>query len=131
MDLQFTPQEQAFRERVLQFLAQKLPKPLSEKVHNGTPLSRDDMTQWHAVLHREGWLANHWPRDYGGPGWTAIERFIFENECALAGAPRFSPPSAKLFGRPMSSTKGYKVFLAFFYTDSIKRGDNIKLYIGL
>ena len=98
MDLQFTSQEQAFRERVLQFLAQKLPKHLSEKVHNGTPLSRDDMTQWHAVLHREGWLANHWPREYGGPGWTAIERFIFENECALAGAPRIVPFGVNMLG---------------------------------
>ncbi|CAM2152477.1 Pimeloyl-CoA dehydrogenase large subunit [Pararobbsia alpina] len=98
MDLQFTPQEQAFRSKVVEFLAQKLPTRLSDKVHNGTHLSRDDMVEWHAVLNAEGWLANHWPRDYGGPGWTAIERFIFENECALAGAPRIVPFGVNMLG---------------------------------
>ena len=37
----------------------------------------------------------------------------------------------KVFEEPMSGTEGCKVFLAFFYTDSIERGDNIELYIDL
>lgn len=98
MDLQFTPQEQAFRDRVLQFLAGNLPRHLSDQVHDGAHLSRDDMAQWHAILQREGWLANHWPREYGGPEWSAIERFIFENECALAGAPRIVPFGVNMLG---------------------------------
>ncbi|RKP55796.1 pimeloyl-CoA dehydrogenase large subunit [Pararobbsia silviterrae] len=98
MDLQFTPDEQAFRERVVDFLARKLPPRLSDKVHDGEHLSRDDMVEWHAILNAEGWLANHWPREYGGPGWNAIERFIFENECALAGAPRIVPFGVNMLG---------------------------------
>ena len=98
MDLQFTPQEEAFRANVLEFLANKLPARLSDKVHDGEHLSRADMVEWHAILNAQGWLANHWPREYGGPGWNAIERFIFENECALAGAPRIVPFGVNMLG---------------------------------
>jgi len=88
MDLQFTPEEQAFRSEVLQFLHDKLPERLSHKVKNGMRLTREDMAEWHAILNARGWLASHWPKEYGGPGWGTVQKFIFENECALAGAPR-------------------------------------------
>ena len=91
MDLSFTPQEQAFRTQVLDFLANKAPTRLTDKVRNGVHLSKADMQEWHAILHAQGWLANHWPRHYGGTGWSAIEKFIFEHECALAYTPRIVP----------------------------------------
>ena len=72
MDLQFTQEEQAFRAEVLQFLRDKLPEHLSRKVKGGLRLTREDMQQWHAILNERGWLANHWPRQHGGPGWTAV-----------------------------------------------------------
>jgi len=98
MDLNFTPEEQAFREEVRAFLAAKLPKALSDKVANGQILAKADMAQWHAILNERGWLANHWPQEYGGPGWTAVEKFIFENECALAYAPRIVPFGVNMLG---------------------------------
>jgi alkylation response protein AidB-like acyl-CoA dehydrogenase len=73
---------------VLRFLKDKLPQRLSDKVKNGMRLTRADMAEWHGILNAQGWLAGHWPEEYGGPGWNAVRRFIFENECALAGAPR-------------------------------------------
>ncbi|OUL99734.1 acyl-CoA dehydrogenase family protein [Variovorax sp. JS1663] len=101
MDLNFTPEEQSFRDEVRQFLAEKLPKRLSDKVATGKHLGKDDMAQWHAILNERGWLANHWPEQYGGPGWTAIEKFIFENECALAHAPRIVPFGVNMLGPVM------------------------------
>ena len=98
MDLQFTPEEEAFRGEVLQFLKDKLPAHLSNKVKSGLRLTREDMAQWHAILNERGWLANHWPRQYGGPGWGAVQKFIFENECALAGAPRIVPFGVNMLG---------------------------------
>jgi len=88
MDLNFTPEEEAFRAEVLQFLRDKLPKQLAYKVKNGLRLTREDMEGWHAVLNERGWLAPLWPKEYGGPGWGTVEKFIFDNECALAHAPR-------------------------------------------
>ena len=98
MDLNFTPQEEAFREEVRAFLAEKLPERLSSKVANGKHLTKADMEEWHAILNARGWLANHWPEEYGGPGWNAVEKFIFENECALANAPRIVPFGVNMLG---------------------------------
>ncbi|HYP82611.1 acyl-CoA dehydrogenase family protein [Variovorax sp.] len=98
MDLNFTAEEEAFRAEVLQFLRDKLPSRLSDKARNGVLLTRDDIVQWHAILNERGWLANHWPREWGGPGWSAVQKFIFETECALAGAPRIVPFGLSMLG---------------------------------
>ncbi|MBB3257091.1 hypothetical protein F4827_001893 [Paraburkholderia bannensis] len=98
MDLKFTAEEEAFRSEVLDFLRERLPQRVATKVRNGQHLTRDDMAQWHAILNEQGWLANHWPREYGGPGWTAVQKFIFENECAIAGAPRIVPFGVNMLG---------------------------------
>ena len=98
MDLNFTPDEEAFRARVVQFLQTGLPQCLSDKVRLGRRLTREDMEEWQAIVNRQGWLANHWPEQYGGPGWSPVQKFIFENECALAGAPRLVPFGVNMLG---------------------------------
>ena len=98
MDLHFTPEQERFRDEVRAFLAEKLPQDLSSKVANGKHLSKADMERWHAILNERGWLANHWPEAYGGPGWDAIEKFIFETECALANTPRIVPFGVNMLG---------------------------------
>lgn len=98
MDLNFTPEEEQFRSEVQAFLAAELPQRLSSKVAEGRHLSKADMQEWHAILNAKGWLANHWPEEYGGPGWTAIQKFIFENESALANAPRIVPFGVNMLG---------------------------------
>ena len=91
MDLHFTPDEQAFRAEVRQWVAENLPKDLSHKVFNSLRLSRDDQQRWARILGKKGWLGYGWPTQFGGPGWTAIQKHLFEDECALAGAPRIIP----------------------------------------
>ncbi|KAB2899270.1 MAG: pimeloyl-CoA dehydrogenase large subunit [Burkholderiaceae bacterium] len=98
MDLQFTPEELAFRDEVRGFLKDQLPEDLSHKVKNGLQLSKQDMERWHAILNARGWLANHWPEQHGGPGWSAVQKFIFEHECALAGTPRIVPFGLSMLG---------------------------------
>lgn len=98
MDLNFTAEEEAFRHEVRSFLQQSLPERLSAKVREGLRLSRADMAEWHAILNARGWLANHWPREHGGTGWNAVQKFIFELECALAHAPRVVPFGVGMLG---------------------------------
>ena len=98
MDLNFTPQEEAFRAEVQAFLKAKLPARIANKVKAGQRLSKADQDEWHAILNERGWLANHWPQEYGGPGWGAVEKFIFDTECALAGGPRIVPFGVNMLG---------------------------------
>jgi hypothetical protein len=91
MDLDFTPGQQAFRATIREWVAASLPPDISHKVHNALRLSRDDMQRWARILGRKGWLGYAWPKEFGGPGWDAVERHLFEEECALAGAPRIVP----------------------------------------
>ncbi|MDO9237065.1 MAG: acyl-CoA dehydrogenase family protein [Aquabacterium sp.] len=98
MDLNFTETELAFRTEVQQFLSSKVPTRLTDKVRNGIHLSKADHEAWHAILNERGWLANHWPRTHGGTGWSAIEKFIFEHECALAYTPRTVPFGVNMLG---------------------------------
>ncbi len=98
MDLSYTPKELAFRDEVQAFLRNTVPSALTDKVRQGQHLSKADQEQWHALLHARGWLANHWPIEHGGPGWSAVEKFIFENECALAYAPRTVPFGVNMLG---------------------------------
>jgi alkylation response protein AidB-like acyl-CoA dehydrogenase len=98
MDLNFTPEEEAFRLEVQTFLKEKLPARLQRKVKNGLRLSKADMAEWHGILNERGWLANHWPEEWGGPGWSAVQKFIFEHECALAGSPRIVPFGVGMLG---------------------------------
>ena len=91
MDLAFTEQEEAFRQEVRDWVHAHLPKDISSKVHQGLRLTRDDMQNWSKILGRKGWLGYGWPKQFGGPGWTAVQKHLFEEECALAGAPRIVP----------------------------------------
>ena len=91
MDLDYSPDERAFREQVRAFVGANLPPALSAKVHGGKRLTRDDYLSWHRILARQGWVAPGWPKEHGGPGWTAVQQQIFDDECAAAGAPRILP----------------------------------------
>jgi alkylation response protein AidB-like acyl-CoA dehydrogenase len=88
VDLDFSPEENAFREQVRQFVADSLPPHIRHKVMNGIHLDRDDHVLWQRTLHQHGWGGVGWPREFGGPGWTPTELYIFEEECARGGAPR-------------------------------------------
>jgi alkylation response protein AidB-like acyl-CoA dehydrogenase len=107
MDLAFTPEEQKFREDIRAWVQANLPADISHKVHHALRLTREDMQRWAKILGQKGWLGHAWPREFGGPGWNAVQKHLFEEECALAGAPRVVPfgpvmvaPVIMAFGTP-------------------------------
>ncbi|MCV2357891.1 acyl-CoA dehydrogenase family protein [Paucibacter sp. TC2R-5] len=107
MDLNFTAEEMAFRADIRQWVAEHLPADISAKVHQAQRLDKSDMQRWAKILGRQGWLGWAWPKQFGGPGWNAVQRHLFEEECALAGAPRIVPfgpvmvaPVIMAFGTP-------------------------------
>lgn len=100
MDLDFTPEELAFQAEVRAFLAERLSPRLREAAAN-TPsvfVEPEITREWQAELKAKGWLATLWPREFGGPGWTPVQKYLFEKECADAGAPALPVQGLKLVG---------------------------------
>lgn len=91
MDLAFTPEEQSFREEIRTWVRAHLPEDIAHKVRNDLHLTRDDLQRWAKILGKKGWLGYGWPKEFGGPGWSAIQKHLFEEECALACTPRIIP----------------------------------------
>lgn len=90
---QVTDHEQLglFRTEVRAFLADKLPENLRRKVLEHKRLRKADFLQWQAILRDKGWAAPNWPAEHGGTGWTLAQRLLFDDECAIAGAPETVP----------------------------------------
>ncbi|MCC5971755.1 MAG: acyl-CoA dehydrogenase family protein [Pararhodobacter sp.] len=91
MDLSFSAEDIAFRDDVRAFLRDELPAELAAKVRHHKLLDKADYERWHAMLQARSWLAGTWPKAFGGAEWNAVQRHIFEEECAMANAPRIIP----------------------------------------
>jgi alkylation response protein AidB-like acyl-CoA dehydrogenase len=107
MDLEYSAADAAFRADVRDFLRTQLPSELAAKVLGHKRLTREDFLSWHRTLHTRGWSAPSWPAEFGGPGWSAIQQHIFDEECSAAGAPpviafgvRMVAPVLMAYGSP-------------------------------
>ena len=104
MDIKFTDEDLAFREEVRAFLSEVLTDEIKGAVVGGH-VEKELMVQWQKILYEKGWVAPNWPREYGGTGWSATQKFIFDSEFALAGAPAVIPFGLKMVG-PVIYTYG-------------------------
>ena len=84
MQLEFSPEEIAFQTEVRTFIAENYPVNLRLVQDEGHDLSKEDFLSWHRILAKKGWIAPAWPVEYGGPGWTPTQRFIWSEELAAA-----------------------------------------------
>ena len=98
MELAFTSQELRFREEVRSFVRENLSPDVAEKVRAGTPVSKQEQTAWAKKLHARGWAAPGWPREHGGTGWSAAERYIFEETLFEFDVPEMSPFGVAMVG---------------------------------
>jgi hypothetical protein len=91
VDLNYSPEEAAFREEVRAWLASNLPQDLKARMASYAHLSKDELLRWHRILAKKGWVAPAWPKEWGGTGWNVVQRYIFEEELGYAGAPPLIP----------------------------------------
>lgn len=98
MKLDFTPKELAFRDEVRAFLSEALPDDLRRKMIDRRHLEKEDTVRWQRILNARGWAVTHWPVEYGGQPWTPTQRYIFQEEMALAHAPEGSPFNVNMIG---------------------------------
>ena len=100
MDMDFSTDDLAFREEVCAFLKDNLRERLRDGARRtpGVFVEPDIGMEWHRILYRQGWVAPHWPKADGGTGWSPTQKFLFEKECALAGAPSLAILGLRLVG---------------------------------
>ena len=91
MDLSYSAEELAFRDEVRDWLAANLPADIRDKVVGYRGLAKEDHLRWHKILAAKGWSVPHWPVEWGGTGWNVTQRYIYEEEFGLAGAPGLAP----------------------------------------
>src|SRR2546430_12045641 len=80
MDLSFTKEEMAFRDEVRAFFRDNVPPPTRQKLQEGRHLSKQEMIDWWRILNKKGWGVSHWPKEYGGTGWSSVQHYIFNEE---------------------------------------------------
>src|SRR5262245_66642305 len=89
MDLALSQEDEAFRDEVRRFLDDNLTDDLREAGRKTGGVFADIAAglRWHKVLAERGWAAPTWPKEHGGTGWSATERYIFARVCAAVDAP--------------------------------------------
>jgi alkylation response protein AidB-like acyl-CoA dehydrogenase len=80
-----SPAEAAFRTEVRTWLEANLPATLRGRTNRPPPA---ELMPWYRTLSRKGWIAPHWPQQYGGMGATLNEQIIMTEELARVDAPQ-------------------------------------------
>ena len=112
MDLAFSKDDLAFRDEVRRFIAENYPAQLHDKRLSEDAFEKDDYLAWHRILAKQGWVAPGWPKEYGGPGWTPTQKYIWSEEQARADTIPILPfginmvsPVIYTFGTPEQKAK--------------------------
>jgi alkylation response protein AidB-like acyl-CoA dehydrogenase len=100
MELEISRADRDFRDEVRAFLKDKLTPELQAAGRSATSVFSDPRHSlpWQRILHARGWAAPSWPAEYGGAGWSDMQRYIFAAECAEAGAPSLAPMGLRMVG---------------------------------
>ncbi len=98
MDLSFSREELEFQTEVRQFLDKNLPADVKDRYQRGLHFSKDGQVRWQKILNKQGWMAPNWPKEYGGTGWTATQKYIFAQEMGRASAPPPMPFGVSMVG---------------------------------
>ena len=112
MKLDLTEAQRAFQREVRAFFADEYPRDIVAKMRSGQTLTRADQVRAQQALNARGWFGVGWPKEFGGPGWTPVERYLFDEELERADAPNIIPmavlyigPIICAFGSPEQQAK--------------------------
>ena len=88
MDLRFTPEENTFRAEVRAFIKANLPDHIRAKAAEGMRYIKDDIVAWQRILNKQGWAVPHWPKEYGGTGWSPVRPATTRTSCGPPSSSR-------------------------------------------
>ena len=96
MNLDFSPEDVAFRDEVRAFIASDYPAGIRAKQDAGIDLDKEDYLAWHRVMAKKGWVAPGWPVEHGGPGLSDVQKFLLAEELASADTAPILPFGLKM-----------------------------------
>jgi acyl-CoA dehydrogenase len=100
MDLNLASEDLAFRDEVRAFLRDAVTPDMrrAQALTTGFTSDPEVALPFHQALARKGWSVYSWPKQYGGAGWTPVQAYIFDTECARAGAPMYNGAGQRMVG---------------------------------
>ena len=100
MNLDFSPQHEAFRLEVRRFLDAALTDELRQaaRFRAGVFQEYEHNIRWHRILFKQGWIAPSWPKEHGGTGWDLVQRYLWSSECAQQDVPGVAPMGLGMCG---------------------------------
>ena len=119
MHIDFSAEELEFRDHVRETLAKHYPTDIRQKMDNAIELDKDDYVRWQKTLYELGWIAPNYPVEFGGPGWSPVQKYLFEVERARLGAPAVIPFGVSMVG-PVIYTYGSEEQKQRFLPDILK-----------
>ncbi len=109
MDLSFSKEDETFRAEVRTFIEEAYTPTMRAKHARSKHgyIDKESHVQWQKSLAKKGWLAPNWPVEYGGPGFSVSQKYIYDVEMGRAGVPHTVPfgptmvaPVIMKFGTP-------------------------------
>jgi alkylation response protein AidB-like acyl-CoA dehydrogenase len=122
MDLKFSAEDEAFRAEVRAWIAAEYDDDLrlAMSLSRNGYLDKERLSRWQKKLASKGWLAVDWPEEYGGPGFTPTQRYIWGVEMATANVPptipfgvRMCAPVLMAFGSEEQKAEHLPAMLTF------------------
>jgi alkylation response protein AidB-like acyl-CoA dehydrogenase len=98
MHVTFGAEDLAFQDEIRAFFRDEYPAEIRAAVDSGKEISPEMQIRWQKLLHEKGWAAPNWPVEYGGTGWTPVQKYIYAREEGLANAPIMVPFGINMVG---------------------------------
>ena len=98
IDLLLDNDLRAFRREVRAFLRDAVPEETRDRVDRGYAANKSDIVAFLSRLSEKGWVAPAWPVEYGGTGWSQLQRMVFSTELARNAAPSIPPFGVSMIG---------------------------------
>ncbi|QNG20698.1 acyl-CoA dehydrogenase [Rhodococcus triatomae] len=98
MNLALTEEEAAFREEMRTFFTTQIPEETRRRYRSGEPLGRDALVESQRILNAAGLAVPHWPVEWGGREWSAVQKHIWLDEMQLASVPEPLAFNANMVG---------------------------------
>ena len=87
MQLELSAEDAAFREEMRAFFTTEFPQDIRDTVLEERDLTRDQIVEGQQALNAAGLAVPHWPEEWGGRGWSDLQRHLWHEEMQAAGVP--------------------------------------------